>query len=263
MLQTNYGRTLFRHGRRDRARSVLEGALESMSARDREAHPQAAKIHSLLSDLHSREGRLDLAAEHGRASLEIHQRARSSDLLVTEAVINLANVEFRRRDFQAALAMYERALALRRPRANDNKYPFAVNEGSIAETLLKLERHDEAMLHLVEAERIFERMTIDRGAQAWILMVRGQILAGQRQLGAAIPVLERALGLFGDDATDSNHALVMWTLARALHELGRDAGRVRSLAEGARAIFAAQGAVAARDHDAVTQFIGRLPKPTR
>jgi eukaryotic-like serine/threonine-protein kinase len=263
LIQSNYGKTLSMDGQRDGARSVLEGALRSMSARDREAHPLAAKIHSFLSDLYYREARLDLASAHGRASLEIHQRARSSDLLITEAVINLANAEFRRRDFRAALALYERALALRRAHTNDSPYHLAANEGAIAETLLRLERHDEAMRHLVAAERLFERGTLDRATQAWILTVRGQILAGQRQLGAAIPVIERALGLFGDGATDLDRARAMWTLARALHELGRDGGRVRSLAEGARAIFAAQGAVVAQDRDAIARFIGRLPKPTR
>ena len=262
LLQSNYGRTLSRHGQRDRARSVLEAALASMSARDREAHPQAARLHSLLSDLHYREGRLDLAAEHGRASLEIHQRAGSSDLLLTDAVVNLANAEFRRKDFEAALALYERALTLRSAHKGVGAFTLAVNEGSIAETLLKLARYDEAMRHQVEAESIFGRGALDRGTESWVLAVRGQILAGQRQLSAAIPVLERALGLF-NDATDPNRARVMWTLARALYDLGRDGDRVRSLAEGAHAIFAAQGEVGTQDRDAVTQFIGRLPKPTR
>jgi tetratricopeptide (TPR) repeat protein len=260
-LQGNYGIALKMKGQLDRAREVTERALESMSARDRQAHPQAAKLHSFLSDLHYRAGRLDLAAEHGRASLEIHQRAGSSDILLAEAVSNLGNAEFRRKDFQAALALYERALTLRRG-TSVGSHPLAGNELSIAETLLKLGRYDEAMRHQVEAERTYGPSKLNRGTESWVLAVRGQILAGQRQLGAAVPVLERALGLF-DDATDPNRARVMWTLARALHEQGQGNDRVRPLAEGAHAIFAAQGEVGAQDRDAVAQFIGRLPKPTR
>jgi hypothetical protein len=90
--------------------------------------------------------------------------------------------------------------------------------------------------------------------------VRGEILAGKRQLTAAIPVLERALGLFGEHEADpTNQVQAMWTLARALHELGRDGDRVRSLAEQAHALLAAQGAAAAHQRDAIARFIDQLP----
>jgi serine/threonine protein kinase/tetratricopeptide (TPR) repeat protein len=265
-LQINYGRGLEKRGQPGRARSVLEDALGSMSARDRDAHPSAAKIHSLLSDLDNHEGHLDRAAEHASASLAIYQRTQSPDhVRLAEAYMNLANVEQRRRNFTRALAIYEDALALRRRHLGNDHYQNGVNEGGIAETLVELERYKEAMTHLVEAERIFQRGSgRERGTQAWILTVRGEILAGKRQFEAALPVLEQALALFGDNTADSaNHALAMWTLARALHELGRDTARVRSLAEGAHAIFATQGVVGAHARDAVARFLDRLRGPTR
>jgi tetratricopeptide (TPR) repeat protein len=261
-LQINYGKALEKRGQPDRARSVLEAALASLPARDRDAHPDAARIHSLLSDLDSAEGHLDRAAEHGRASLAIYQRMLPPDpVRLAEAYMNLANVEQRRRNFTGALAIYQDALALRRRHLGDDHYQNGVNEGGIAETLVELERYDEALTHLMEAERIFQRGSgRERGTQAWILTVRGEILAGQRQLGAAIPVLEQALALFGDGTADpTNHALAMWTLARALDGLGRDSGRVRSLAERAHAIFAAHGAMDAHSRDAVAHFLDRLP----
>jgi hypothetical protein len=117
------------------------------------------------------------------------------------------------------------------------------------------------MTHLVEAERIFRRSSAHvRETQAWMLTVRGEILAGKRQFDAAIPALEQALKLFDDGVRDpGNHALAMWALARALHGLGRDVDRVRSLGEGAGAIFVAQGVVGAHNRDAVAHFLGRLP----
>jgi tetratricopeptide (TPR) repeat protein len=256
-FQANYGLALVRRGQLDRAESVLEGALGSMSARDRASHRQAAKIHSSLSKRYYQGGNLDRAAEHGRASLEIHRRARSADSDVAEVLMELADIEFRRRNFDGALALYENALGLwRNLDGHDN---LGVTEGDIAETLFELERYDEALPHLATAERIFEH-GVNRKNQAWILTVRGEILAGKRQFGAAIPVLERALALFDDGGVDpTNHVLAMWTLARALHELGRDGDRVRLLAERARAIFAAQGAVGAHNRDATARFIDRLP----
>jgi len=261
-LQINYGKALEKHGQPDRARSVLEAALASMAASDRAVHPDAARIHGLLSDLDSTEGQLDRAAEHGRASLAIYQRTQAPDhVRLAEAYMNLANVEQRRRKFDDALAIYQDALALRRRHLGNDHYQNGVNEGGIAETLVELERYTEAMTHLVEAERIFQRGSgRERGTQAWILTVRGEILAGQRQLGAAVPVLAQALALFGDGTADpTNHALAMWTLARVLDGLGKDAGRVRSLAEAAHAIFAAHGAMDAHSRDAVARFLDRLP----
>src|SRR5690606_22998315 len=113
-LQANHGLTLVQRGQLDRAGEVLEGALASMSARDRGSHRQAAKIHSFLSSRYYLAGQLDRAAEHGRASLEVHQRAGSADPDVAEVLMKLADLEFKRRAFDAALALYERARALRR-----------------------------------------------------------------------------------------------------------------------------------------------------
>jgi tetratricopeptide (TPR) repeat protein len=257
-LKINYSKALNQAGQRHRARLMLEDALASIPAHDRDSHPDVAWIHSLLSTLDYNEGHLDSAAEHGRASLRIYQRTQS--VYVTEAYMHLANVEQKRRNFTSALALYEAALALRHRDFGDH-YENAVTEGGIAETLVELERYDEAMPHLEEAERIFQHGSgRERGTQAWILTVRGEILAGKRQFGASIPVLEQALELFGDDpAEDTNHGLAMWTLARALYEQGRDADRVRALAKRAHALFAGQDVTNAHPREMVARFLERLP----
>jgi len=261
-LQLNYGWGLMKRKQYDHARSVLQAALASMPARDRDAHPDAARIQDFLSEVDYYEGQLDSAAEHARVSLQIYQRALSPDHVNCAAVYtDLANIEFKRRNFHDALAMYENALALRRRHLGDNNNWTSQSELNIAETLVELKRYDEAMPHLVEAERIYQRNSgHGRERQAWMLTVRGELLAGKGQLGAAIPVLEDALKLFDDSVADpGNRVLVMWTLARALHGLGKDADRVRSLAEDAHALFAAQGVDGAPNRDAVARFLERLP----
>jgi serine/threonine protein kinase/tetratricopeptide (TPR) repeat protein len=258
-FQANYGVTLRMRGQLDRAISVLEGALASMSARDRESNREAARIHSYLSAAYNRKGLLDRAAEHARVSLEIHRRARSPDSDVAQALVSLGNVEFQRRDFNGAIAQYEEALALQRHHLQDDNRWIGSTEGNIAEALAELGRYDEALPHLATAEHIFERGAT-RWTRGWILAVRGEILAGKRQLTAAIPVLERALELFDEhEANPTSQIQAMWTLARALHELGRDGDRVRSLAERAHALLAAQGATTAHQRDAIARFIDQLP----
>ena len=221
----------------------------------------AAMIHDLLSGLDYTQGHLDRAAEHGRTSLAIYQRTQSPDhVWLADAYTSLANVEQRRRNFDSALAQYENALALRRRHLGDDHYQTGLSEASVAETLVELERYDDALPHVREAERIYDRGSTRRPrVQAWILTVHGETLVGQGQFSAAIPVLEQALERFGDGAAiPTNHALAMFTLARALHGLGRDGDRVRSLAERAHTIFTAQGATDAHFRDAVARFLERL-----
>ena len=267
LLQINYGRALKNAGRRDQARSVLEDALASMAPRHRDSHPDAARIHGYLSELEFSQGHFDRAAEHARTSLQIYQRTLSADhVRLAEAYINLANVELMRRNFTAALPQYERALELRRRHLGGDHFQVALAEGNLAETLLDLERYADAMPHLMEAERIFQRgSSQDRANEAWLLTLRGEILAGERKFGAAVPVLERALQRLDDDATDLtdriNRALALWTLARALHAQGSDPGRVRSLAERAHTILTGLGQVGAHDRDAVARFLAQLPGP--
>ncbi|TMQ09285.1 MAG: tetratricopeptide repeat protein [Deltaproteobacteria bacterium] len=260
-LQINYAKTLEKCNQLERAYSVLEGVLDSMSTRDRESHPDAALAYSFLSGLEYLEGHLDLEAEHGQASLRIYQRTQASNhVRIAQAYTNLANVEMKRRNFSNALALYEDALAIRRGNLGANHYQIGVNEGSIAEALLGLERYHDAMVHLVDAERIFQRgSSHERGTRAWMLTIRGEILVGQRQFGASLLPLEQALELFSAQTADpSNHALAMWTLARALHGLGKDDERVRALAESAQAVFGSQGAVGAHDREMIARFLEQL-----
>jgi tetratricopeptide (TPR) repeat protein len=262
-LRINYGMALKVAARHDEARRVLQGALASMAPQVREAHPDAARIHGFLSELEYSQGHLDRAVEHARMSLHIYERTMSPEhVSIAEAYRNLANVEFMRRNYTEALTLYENALTLRRHHFGADHYQVGLVEVSVAETLLALQHHDDAMTHVLEAERIFARGSArEPEIQAWLFTVRGEILVAQRKFGAAVPVLERALGEFGNDVADqTNHALAMWALARALHELGADRDRVRSLAEHAHTILAGLGPTAEHERDIVASFLARLPQ---
>src|SRR5262249_34104729 len=153
----------------------------------------------------------------------------------------------------------QNTLALRRQDLDPNHYQIGINEGSIAEALLGLGRYEEAMSHVVEAERIFDRSVPPRATQMWLRTIHGEVLVGQRQLSSAVPMLEQALALSDETGDRVNFAQAAWALARALHGLGKDAHRVRQLAEQARDAFASLGPAERTDHDAVQQFIDRLP----
>jgi tetratricopeptide (TPR) repeat protein len=263
LLKINYGRALKNHGRHNDARVVLEDALASITSQYGDSHPDAARIHGFLSELEWSEGHADRAAWQARTSLRIYERTLSSDHpSVAEAYTNLANVEFMRRNFVDALALYDHALVLARRHLGDEHYQVSLAEGNLAETLLNLGRYDEAMTHLTRAEHIFQRSAgRERANQAWLLTVRGCLLTGKRRFEAARPVLETALELFRDGEADvteqTNRALAMWTLARVLREQEGDQDRVRLLAERAHSIFSHLGPVAEHERDAVVRFLAQ------
>jgi len=228
---------------------------------DREASGDAARLFGFLSDVDYTEGKLDLAAEHGRASLTVLEHMHPPDrVLLAAADVNLGNVESQRHNYERALALFQDALALSTRTLGADHYQTGVVEGSIAETLAALGRFTDALPHVVEANRIFAHGSgHERAVEAWIAMVHGAVLAGTHQRDAAIPVLERALAL-GEGASDpTNPALAMFTLAHVLHDLGRDPVRVRSLAERAHTLLMAQGEVNAARRDAVARFLAGLP----
>jgi serine/threonine protein kinase/tetratricopeptide (TPR) repeat protein len=254
----NYGFALKRDGQLERARVELTSALDRMPQSLQQASMDSGIIHSQLSELSYDEGKLDDAAVHGREAAQIFDRAKAPDRRRAEAYSALANVELKRRNFQAALEMYEHALALRRELSRTH-YQLGVNEGSIAEALLRLGRYGEANHHLTEAERIFSLGSeIDRQTRAWILTVRGELLAGQNRNSEAVAVLEQALPLCESGPDRSNEAYAASALARTLHRLGRAPERVRQLAEQARALFAKLGAHEASNLDSVEKFIQQL-----
>ena len=260
-VQMNYALALKRQRQFDRARTELEAALAGFPPGTREASLDAAIAHRLLSDVNYEDGKLDDAAAQARACSQIEERAGAPPHQRAETDVTVANIELKRKDFAAALAGYEAALVLRRQFLAPAHPQIAITEGSIAEALVGLARHDEAADHLRRALPVLDAGPgSDASYVPWILTVQGEVLLGQHQPAAAVPVLERALRMLATSPDPSNEAPATWTLARALHDLGNDPVRVRQLAEKARALFAALGAPEAGNRVAAEQFIARVTK---
>jgi eukaryotic-like serine/threonine-protein kinase len=253
-LQHNHGMVLQKRGDLEGARRIFETALANMSSRDRGLHLEAGKLLGSLSELSYTERNLDEAAERANESLEVFQRGGAPARLIVEAQTNLGNVEMQRQNYAAALVIYRDTLALRRQFLDRNHRQIGINEGSVADALVGLGRYDDAAPHMREAERILA--SSPQGTRAWSRALYGEVLVGQRQLDAALHVLEQSLAWFDDNASPVNKARAMWALARALDGLGKDPARARGLAEQARDLFAKVAGQSA-NRAAVEEFIDR------
>lgn len=255
-LRINLGLAQRRQGRLDDARTTFHRALGDILDARRNFSLDAGTLHTCLSDVYYETGELDEASLHARLAQQIYDRVEAPDHRRAEACIALGNAELKRKHFAEALGCYERARELRRPNLCGDHYQVGINEGSMAEALAGLHRHDDALVHVCEARRILALDPAQHAAcQGWILAVHGEVLVGQNQPRAAIPLLEQALVRFAEVRDPHNEALASWALARARQAIGDEPDRIRSLADRARALFAGLGAPEADNLAAVERFL--------
>ena len=255
-LRMNLGLAQKKLGRLDAARVTLHGALADMRDACRNFSLDAGMLHSCLSDLYYETCELDDASLHAHLAQQIYDRVEAPDHRRAEACIAVGNAELKRKNFTEALTSYQRARELRQPNLCGDHYQMGINEGSLAEALVGLQRYDAALVHVCEARRILALDPAQLAAcQGWILAVHGEVLVGQNQPRAAIPLLEQALAWFAEAPDRHNEAMAAWALARALQAVGEDADRLRSLADRARALFTSLGGAEADNLAAVERFL--------
>lgn len=178
-LHMNSGLVLNSEGEYDRARTVLETALDALLAARREDSLNAGVLYTLLSDVAYQQGSLDKALEHGAKALAIYNSIKAPDHRIAEAHTSIGNAEFKRENLEGALARYKEALALRQRCLGSDHFQLGVNHGSIAETLADRGGDKaEAQDHLAEAKRILKLVVPgNQAVQQWIDSVEKKLAA--------------------------------------------------------------------------------------
>jgi tetratricopeptide (TPR) repeat protein len=254
-LRMNHGLALCKVDRK-KARSVLDEVLGYIAEPDRDRYLDAGIIQGFLSELSYAEGEPEEASTRAQRSLQVYLCAKAPHHRMAEAYTNIGNADLQLKQFEHARASYELALAHRLGYLHENHHQIGVNHGSLAEALVGLARHDEAMVHVHEAQRVLGPSS-DPAVQAWLAMVRGEVLIGQGKPDAAVVDLEGALTRHeaAPDQDPSNHACTAWALARALRYLNESPERVKQLAEHACALFEILGEHERDNYLAVKRFL--------
>ncbi|MEM9493342.1 MAG: tetratricopeptide repeat protein, partial [Myxococcota bacterium] len=253
-VRHDMGQLMVELGEFDRARPLLTAALTGWTSVYGTDHMDVGRAHLTLANLEHIVGDLERAYHHAESGQDIYDRVLEPDHVDRAAPhTQLGIIEFRRKNFAEAAAAFTAAYELIRRHHGDDHLQAGVAALNLGETLIQLDRVDEALAMLDRAERILDTAGIDVGA--WLHKSRGQAMLLTGQPRRAVELLEQAVAAF--EATPGyplERADALWALARAIERsTGRSTEHARELAERARALYHERGA--RRDSAAIDRWL--------
>ncbi len=195
--------------------------------------------------------KLDLDTGHIEAArsaieqlLPAYEQALGAEHAETGEVLNaLGIVRFFAGDFGASVAAYQRALAIARKARGQLDAEVGLLYSNLGESLAAGHDHDAAIAAYRRAAEIFAvTLHPDDDLHALVLKGHAESLTERGQPQLAIPMLERALSLYGDtDAEPYERADSHRALALALSAVGGQVSRARNHARHAAQLFESLG----------------------
>jgi tetratricopeptide (TPR) repeat protein len=196
------------------AQESFETALSRLSSLPLTA--EANRVHCGLAYLFISKYRLDQAAEHASAGLEISGQVDDSRGLA-DANKALGGVAYCRGNLEVACQHYERSLAIYRELGDLARAAQACN--NVGDSYRRLGRMDQALEYLTEGHELARRIG-DTRDEAVILYTTGELLLDQGRWRAAIARLEQALRLALESGVAIGIVEVHRILGSAYHEVG-------------------------------------------
>ncbi|MEM7156771.1 MAG: protein kinase [Myxococcota bacterium] len=210
--------------------SVFATAFGPHDASTARALFASAKLHMMEGDFERASGEVDEVLANFSKQLGHHE-------LTGQALNAQGTLRYFQGDFTGALTSYRESLALQRSILDAQDEELGVLHSNIGETLLALERHNEAIESFDRALAILE-LTPDHPRLALPLKGRGLARLTTGAAAAAVDDLARALTVHeGSGGEPIEVAEVEFGLARALVEAETAGPRPRQLARAARKRF--------------------------
>jgi tetratricopeptide (TPR) repeat protein len=207
-------------------------------------HPYVATTLRNLGRMARDQGRDDEALAYFRRALAIQEKSLGPEHAdVAWTLSNLAEVAAAQKKFAEALAYAKRAIEIKEKALGADHPDVAAMTYNMGDQLVGAGR-------IAEARPLFERALAtwekalgkDHPKVAFALTGIGICDLHAGAAAKAIPPLERALALRESSTGDPwDRADTRFNLAKALWQTGRDRARAKTLAEGARADYAASG----------------------
>ncbi|WP_428264806.1 protein kinase domain-containing protein [Haliangium sp.] len=262
------GRMLLDLGDLAGARVALEGALEIWRRTLDEHHARLRRVHLLLAGLEARSGAFDKAREHAARAEEIIERGYGpGDVRRGEVGYARGTIGLYERDFAAARDGFAAALDIRRAHNPDTNTNVIWTRMFLADSLVSLERFDEANEQCRVVRQREDLLSGDLLAFTLGVCARARLEVGpigrpKQRSATALAELERSVAVLLDDKPRGlDEAAHAWALARALWPRRRPGepdqrGKARALAEQARAMYLARGPVWRIEREAIDEWLG-------
>jgi tetratricopeptide (TPR) repeat protein len=196
------------------AQEYFEMALARLSPLPLAA--ETSRVHCGLAYLFISRYRLDQAAGHASAGLEISGQV-DDDRGLADANKALGGVAYYRGKLELACQYYERSLAIYRELGDLARAAQACN--NVGDCCRRLGRMDQALEYLTEGHELARRIG-DTRDEAVILYTTGELLLDQGRWRAAIARLEQALRLARESGVAISVVEVHRILGSAYHEVG-------------------------------------------
>jgi tetratricopeptide (TPR) repeat protein len=265
-LQQDFAPLLLALDEGDQARTMLETALTTSKQLYGSEHYLLGKILIELSKLETWAGDFARARAHALEAQRILDDGGFASDHPRRAYIHrsLGTMALHQRDFAAARAAFESALAIHRHHLGDRHLAVAWTRALLAESLLGLERYEDTIAQCDAAQASTAGGAgVTTELRARLLSIRGRALLGRGDVEPAIGVLDQAVSQYRQiDGFRWERAAALWALARALRAGGNDAdARARVLAEEARAIYELRGNADALVHQDIVNWLDEHDEP--
>lgn len=246
-LGSDFAIFLYENGDLETARALLEKSVDIATAALGARHYSVGVARLVLANIEQERGRLEIAEAHARAGLDIYVASLgASHPDVAEAWQVLGLIRFRENNPQGALEAWRQALEVQRASLGDGPegaLSIAVTRSNIAEALVALGKHPEALKEFTDIEPV-AREHAEEFPMLQVLVLKGRAEAylGQSRPRVAEPLLEQALSILAEQPGHPlEHADVAWALARARRALGREETATRTHAERAASLYEQAG----------------------
>jgi tetratricopeptide (TPR) repeat protein len=248
-----------RQGRYDVALEHAQRALTVFELALGEDHPRVGASLGSLGNIHYVQG--DYAAAQAQFEKALAQRLRSVGPDHPETAYcheNLGNVFYMLGDLAQARVHYERALQIREAALPDDHPDTALALHNLAGVLGEVGESDAARDGYARALTI-RRTTLPptHPRIASSLVGLGRALTDLDRPREAVPAIEEALQIYGEEGDPAELAEARFALARALHARNQrgDAAAARQYAEEARRFLRTQQPALARQLEQVEQWL--------
>lgn len=219
---------LYAEGKYDAAFSLAEKTVADREARLGKEHPRTASAISDLGAMHLAKGNIANAEPLLKRAVEILEKAKDGETILTVALSNLASVYSHKGELKRAEATLERAVTIEEKAGPARESEYASLIAKLATIYMKNGRFVEAEKHLLKAISIHEKrkaerpLFVDLSNIGTLYRGMGRYDKAADAYNRAVPIAERLYGGKHPDVGKLYHVIGVFLTGSSQHDKAED-----------------------------------------